>query len=306
MTSNKPILVTGAPRSGTTWVGRIIGHAPFIRYVHEPFNISNRPCYCGIKFDYWFHYLSPENTQYFHSHLKHTIFPAFSRAGLVNSITQASQSKRIRPLVAYLQSYLFYRVVVKDPIAVFSAKTLADLFDMNILIVIRHPAAVVSSYKRLNWGQSFSHFLKQSELMEDHLAPFRAEIEDFARNNHDIVDQAALLWKLIHSMIIRYRETQPDWVVVRYEDLASDPIDVYRKMFSQLNLPFSGSMPRMIQAYDLDTRPTDTTRPYAIKQHRDQVVSEWKQHLTAAEIKRIRARVEDVSSVFFIDREWES
>jgi hypothetical protein len=33
-----PILVTGTPRSGTTWVGKIIATSPSVGYIKEPFN----------------------------------------------------------------------------------------------------------------------------------------------------------------------------------------------------------------------------------------------------------------------------
>lgn len=138
---------------------------------------------------------------------------------------------------------------MKDPIAVFSAETLASLFDMDVIVTIRHPAAIVNSYKALNWNHPFSHFLNQPELMEEHLAPFRPEIEEFAKTEYDIVDQTALLWKLIHYMIIKYRETQTEWIFVRYEDLASDPIEGYRKIFDKIKLPISDRTRHVIQAH---------------------------------------------------------
>ena len=36
--SGKPILVTGAHRSGTTWVGKMLALAPGVAYLHEPFS----------------------------------------------------------------------------------------------------------------------------------------------------------------------------------------------------------------------------------------------------------------------------
>jgi hypothetical protein len=33
---NKPILITGSHRSGSTWVGNIIRKLPMIYYIHEP------------------------------------------------------------------------------------------------------------------------------------------------------------------------------------------------------------------------------------------------------------------------------
>lgn len=292
------------PRSGTTWAGRMIGLAPFVRYVHEPFNISNHPCHCGVRFDYRYYYLSSQNAHKFYEHLKHTIYPAYRWIGFLNFMTRIWRDKRIRSSTNYLQSYLFHRPLVKDPIAVFSAGTLADLFHMDVVALIRHPAAVVSSYKTLNWKVPFSHFLHQPGLLEDYLTPFRSSIEDFAKNEYDIVDQAALLWKLIYSTIIQYQETRSDWIFVRYEDLASDPVDGYQNLFAQLNLPFSERIRSTIQAHSLQDLPSNAINPYAIKQNPQQAASKWKEGLSAAEVARIRSRVEDISSVFYSDDEW--
>ena len=40
--TGRPILVTGAHRSGTTWVGKMLALAPGVAYVHEPFNPLHR------------------------------------------------------------------------------------------------------------------------------------------------------------------------------------------------------------------------------------------------------------------------
>jgi hypothetical protein len=304
MTSANGILVTGAPRSGTSWVGRMVSQAPHVRYVHEPFNITSRPCHCGVKFDYWFQYVSSNNKRLFHDHLGHTIFPGFSRIGLLNQVTWMWQSKRIRPLAGYFRSYLSHRVVVKDPLAVISAETVADLFDMDVVVVVRHPAAVVSSYKQLHWSHPFSHFLQQPQLMEEHFAPYRAEIEDVARHRYGVVDEAALLWKLIHSVVVTYRERRPSWVVVRYEDLASNPIEGFRNMFERVRLPFSHRASDVIRAHSPSGYGPDTPSPYAIKRDSHHVMSKWKNDLTVTEVDRIRARVQDVASVFFTDEDW--
>ena len=58
MTSSaKPILVTGAHRSGTTWVGKMLALAPGVGYVHEPFN----PRFSAGRFDRYFTVVTREN-----------------------------------------------------------------------------------------------------------------------------------------------------------------------------------------------------------------------------------------------------
>lgn len=304
MRSNKPILITGSPRSGTSWVGRIIGQEPFLHYVHEPFNISNPPCSCGVRFIYWFWYLTPANYETYEEHLAHTIYPAYSRAGLINAVSEVRRSRRIRPLLRYLMSHVTRGVIVKDPIAVFSAGMLAKLYEMNVVVLIRHPAAIVNSYKTLNWTHPFLHFMRQPELMEEHLAPFRHEIEDFAKNNHDIVDQAALLWKLIHYRIKKFQETHPDWVFIRYKDLALNPIAGYKKIFDQTGLRFSEPTRARIEAHQLQDSDPKNQDPYSVKQNPQFVLWKWRKGLTAEQITRIRKRVESVSQYFYADHEW--
>jgi hypothetical protein len=279
--------------------------SPGIRYVHEPFNISGIPCHCGIKFDYWFQYLSHENAPAFYQHLHHTIFPAFSCVGLLNSISRARQSRRVRPLLGYLQSYALNRALVKDPLAVISAGQLASLFDMDVVVVVRHPAAIASSYKTLKWDHPFTHFLQQPKLMDDHFALYRAEIEDFAQHRHDIVEQAALLWKLIYSVVIKYQRSHPRWIVVRYEDLASKPIEGYQSIFEKLQLRFSPRISSVIQARNRQGEGPRDASPYAITRDSRRAMAKWKSELSTGEITRIRARVEEVASVFFADRDWQ-
>jgi LPS sulfotransferase NodH len=57
----RPILVTGMPRSGTTWVGRMLTASGCVGYINEPFNLAVSPGTFRIPVDYWYVYISPEN-----------------------------------------------------------------------------------------------------------------------------------------------------------------------------------------------------------------------------------------------------
>ncbi len=49
------------------------------------------------------------------------------------------------------------RPLIKDPIGLFSYKWLVSKFDMDVLVLIKHPAAFVSSLKKN--GHSPSHLI---------------------------------------------------------------------------------------------------------------------------------------------------
>jgi hypothetical protein len=70
--------------------------------------------------------------------------------------------------------------LIKDPIALFAAEWLADVFGVRVVVLIRHPAAFAASLKRLNWTHPFGDFLAQPLFMRDLLAPFEEDIRRFA------------------------------------------------------------------------------------------------------------------------------
>jgi hypothetical protein len=190
--------------------------------------------------------------------------------------------------------------------ALFSAEWIAETFDAQVVVVVRHPAAFASSLKLDGWTHPFSHFLDQPALMEDRLQRFQEEIDAYAREEHDILDQAALLWRLIHSTIADDRARHPEWLVVRHEDLSRDPIDGFRAVFEALDLPYTDEVQDAISRSTSRSNPADRDengRQFLTRDSRANV-DNWRRRLTPAEVERVRAHVADVSPLFYGDDEW--
>ena len=302
----RPILVTGAHRSGTTWVGRMLSQSPSVGYIHEPFNPNHRPGICAARFDYWFPYISNENGSIFYKQIKNTVSFSYNLIGEFRAI------RRPEALLSLLRNYgrfLLYRIsnvrpLLKDPIAVFSAEWLVSTFDMEVIVLIRHPAAFAGSLKQLNWTYPFSHFLEQPLLMRDHLYPFESEIREYSYREHNIIDQAILLWKIIHHVIIEYQKNHDDWIFMRHEDLSRDPLCVFQTLFSKLNLEFSEHIREVIVEHSDSSNPVETKGASCIKRDSESNIWNWKSRLTVSDIGKIRDQVEDISSVFYSDEDW--
>ncbi|MBK8419704.1 sulfotransferase [Candidatus Villigracilis saccharophilus] len=69
MNKNNPILVSGAHRSGTTWVGRMLAANPQTAYISEPLNVLHRRGVYRAEVDRWYTYITEEN--------RSNIFPPF-------------------------------------------------------------------------------------------------------------------------------------------------------------------------------------------------------------------------------------
>jgi len=307
MISKKPILVTGSHRSGTTWVGRMIAQSPSVGYIHEPFNLNHYPGICGAKFDYWFPYISKKNESNFYENIRKTINFSYNLIGELKAIRSP---KDLLHLVRDFNNFLFYRLshvrpLIKDPIAVFSAEWLASKFNMDVIVLIRHPAAFANSLKRKNWTHPFSHFLEQPLLMKYHLHPFEAEIRKYAEKEHSVVDQAILLWRLIHHMIIKYKKNHEDWIFLRHEDISRNPVDSFQILFERLNLKFSKHILVKIKKYSNSANPSEAiANGDSLRRDSKSNIFNWKRSLTRSEIENIRFKVEDISRLFYSDEDW--
>lgn len=307
MTSGNPILVTGSHRSGTTWVGKMIAESPSVFYIFEPFNTDYpRPGICNVKFKYWFTYITRENESDFYSPIKNTIELKYDLVGALKSIKSVRDLRNVqKEYMSFLKHRLKgSRPIVKDPMAFFSSEWLAERFNLDVVVLIRHPAAFISSIKKLNWPHPFSHFLEQPLLMKQHLYPFEVEIRDYANREHDITDQGILLWKLIHHTMIKYQSLHKDWIFARHEDLSQDPVQGFQTIFNKLNLEFSDRVKHVIHEHSDSAHPIESEDPYCTKRNSKSIIGNWKRRLTMQDTKRIRDRVEDISRVFYSNEDW--
>ena len=286
----------------------MIGASDAVAYIHEPFNITRGPGICRSRFPYFFTYIPPGTDG--------AVADDYGRmlAFRYNYLAQAARVRSwidVRVLIRDGGQFLRFRArhprpLVKDPMAVFSAEWIAETFDAQVVVVVRHPAAFASSIKLDGWTHPFSHFSDQPALIEDHLEPFRKEIDAFAREEHDILDQAALLWRLIHHTIADYRSRHPEWLVIRHEDLSRDPIQGFGYLFEALNLPYTEDVQEAIRRSTSRSNPVDRDPNPHLFHSRDSRanVDNWRHRLTPSEVERIRARVADVSPFFYSDDDW--
>lgn len=310
MPSRKPILVTGAHRSGTTWVGRMIATSPSVVYIHEPFSLHRDTRGWNTQFDYWFTYVCEQNNNDYYQYIKDTIEFRYSL------MEKLKRDQRPEYIVSQLKKRVLFnwyrlsgsRPLLKDPIALFSADWLFSKFNFNVVVMIRHPAAFVASIKEKDWTHPFSHFTNQPALMREHLQPFEKKIIEFTKDKKDIVDQASLLWNLTHYMILKYKKAHPDWIYARHEDLSQNPVNGFRCLFEKLGLKFSEQMEEVVKKYSmgLGAMPTMDSRDEFPGLNRDSLenIYTWKKRLTISEIERIKSQVGELSKEFYSEDEW--
>ncbi|HSB03235.1 MAG TPA: sulfotransferase domain-containing protein [Anaerolineales bacterium] len=305
-TALNPILVTGTHRSGTTWVGKMLAADGMTAYISEPLNVLHRPGVFHTKVECWYQYICEENERQF--------LPAFQEL-LEFDYNLWDEIRSLRSRRDFLRMgrdfYIFYnglmrgqRVLLKDPFAVFSTPWFAKRLNCKVVITVRHPAAFASSLQRLNWPFDFQDLLKQPLLMRDHLEPDRQEMQSMQAD--DVIGQAALLWKLIYRSVHATRERNPDFIVVRHEDLSRDPIPGYRDLYQALGLEFTPRVKKIILNSSSSENPKELAREkvHGFRLDSRANIGNWKKRLTAEDIDRVREITKEIAPLYYSGAEW--
>ncbi|WP_115718802.1 sulfotransferase [Gallaecimonas mangrovi] len=302
----RPILVTGSHRSGTTWAGRNLALAPNTGYIHEPFNLDHTVNSIDKQYKYWFFHVSNDSGFEYKKTMDKVIefkYPFFANLPRIHT------SRNVARFFIDHSRSLYHRLrgdtpIVKDPIAFFSAEWLSSTYNMNVLVMIRHPAAFCSSLKIKNWTFDFRHFFEQEELMNGFLFEFKDEIRECINEEKDIIDQAILLWNCIHKTISSYKKEHADWVFVRHEDLSQDPIEGFKSIFDSFGLDFNDDVKEAIYKNSGSHNPTEQQSKNEFVRNSKENIHNWKKRLTEDEIKKIKEKTSSISNEFYHEDDW--
>ncbi len=308
MPDRRPILVTGSHRSGTGWVGQMMAAtpAPPVAYLWEPFSLRHRRGICDARFPYWFPYICRENESSYRASIADMLSFRYKATAELRAARSAKDLGRMardwRRFARYRRRGA--RPLLKDPIAIFSAEWLCDTFEMDVVVLIRHPAAFANSLIRLGWTHPFDHFVKQPLLTRDLLGPFEEELRAFAAEEPPILEQAILLWNVINHAILVFRDRRPDWVFLRLEDIALDPPGEFGKLYARFGLTFDERVLGTIDAHSDASNPAEADSPSDVRRDSRSSIVTWKRRLTEDEINRIRTGVDAISKEFYADADW--
>ena len=317
------IYLTGIHRSGTSWIGKMLSFGgKFILKDEEIFNLSQAPSNTLLKrgivsikelnspINHWFLQIYEENEHQYLDYIeriltnRYLLLAALSSAKNLSHVKTAffakKQSLKLRQLGRKHPS------IIIEPIGLLSTDWFYNKFGLLVIVTIRHPASFVSSLKRLNWKFDFHNFIDQDHLMAGRLQRYQGELEDSIALTDDIIGQGILLWRLLYSVVKEYQEQYPEWIYIRHEDLASDPIGGFRSLYKLIGLNFTPMSRAKILEFSGDSNPSESPvhNPGMIRRSSRDTVRIWNQRLEKDEIERIKEGVWSVASNWYGEEDW--
>jgi hypothetical protein len=251
------VLVAGLPRSGTTWVGEVLGRTAGARYLHEPDNHLLRPDAWWAKRPFGpYPELNPGDDGGDYERLWALAFAGGPRSSLLYAGAQILQRAGAPRVSGRLVSPRRQRgraaapgpLVVKSVHCARSLEWAVERFRPAVVVVERHPFGVISSWRKLGW--------------DDFLDADRGALRYSAAvlgvapppSGAPWLERAAWHYGVLSSYLARARRRHPEWLVVRHEVLCAGPEPAFRRLAARLGLRFTDEAARFLAA---SNRPGD-------------------------------------------------
>lgn len=226
-----PVLLISLPRSGSSWVGATLGLSPGALYLREPISQPHleRHKQRGVVF---------------------TIQPDALPDGYARHADRAFQGlPKFRPNVVRfpaqwsLSSRRNRRVVVKEvnPLAL---DWLISRYQPKIVYLLRHPAAVAASFARLGWMSSERPAGDERRFSARRIGFDPAVLPPYRTAWGEHVALQGLVMQSALATLAGYDQH----LVVRYEDLCTDPVAQFRRLYDFADLPWQGDVAAAIEA----------------------------------------------------------
>jgi hypothetical protein len=298
-----PLVVFGIPRSGTTWVAESLAASGERHYVHEPDNE-------GLSYAGWRAKAGLHRYPWFGPSAEHGPYrQLFERAiagrlpdtrGRANELLLRLHGQSTARIVAGLDRHRGWHrpgstarppgpleralapappdraVLVKTVHATLALPWLAERLDFRPVVVVRHPASVVSSYLHLGMGDADRHLDAVPALREgplrDALPALDALDDPLARMGA----QVAIAYRLLAESTERLGIP-----VYRHETLCEDPVERLAALYAALDLPWSAGTADAIAARNRAGSGFATRRVAA------EQIDVWKKRLTPAQAAAI-------------------
>ncbi|MGF1483701.1 MAG: hypothetical protein ACFBZ8_05000 [Opitutales bacterium] len=174
------------------------------------------------------------------------------------------------------------RVILKDPIALFSAPWIEDTFAADIVVAVRRPAAFCDSLLRDRWSFPFRDLVAQPKLVEAHFQNLWPEIEAQAAKPHSLLDQSILLYRILYQYVREQVQSgRNSWQVVLHETFAENPLEHFPPLYKAVGLEWTSEIAASFKA---------EARVNTLK---------WKGNLSQDDISRIHEKTADLETYFY-------
>jgi hypothetical protein len=170
------------------------------------------------------------------------------------------------------------RLVVKSIHAQLCVEWLADAFDLEVVILLRHPANVLASWLELNLKDSRNSTLEtRPEIRTRYLEPWGVPLP-----GPDPIERISWRIGLLTAVLEDTAARHPEWHVRSHEQLCTDPPAEFQKLYAELGLEWGEPSARY-----LDEHNTPGTG-FVTKRVASELSDSWRHRLDDDQVATLR------------------
>jgi hypothetical protein len=248
------VLVVGTPRSGTTWIGQALGRSRGTVYVHEPdgpndaFALRSKHGH-GLQNELAPGVAAPDYERLWRGAFAGGEIDRSPRGRaakfLVDSTDIATRMAAFRgektglrtraaiALAVPLRPRSSEHVVVKSVHACLAVEWVATQFNPRVVVVRRSPLNVLASWKTLGHGGDPKLVAQLADVA------WRRWKLRVPADGADIVVRRAIVLGVLTGALADASARNPEWTVVRHDDISAEPIDRLSVLAHTVGLEFS-------------------------------------------------------------------
>jgi hypothetical protein len=298
MSSSRPVLVAGIPRSGTTWTGQVLAHAHGSPLRHEPDNEKEHLAALRAKRGLGrFPVLGPTDAAPGYERLWGRAFsgtqePGTRRNALATRLwhrstreqREAAVSGRVpaglrvaRAIAGPAPSPGVHDhggdVVVKSVHAPLALDWLAQRFpSVRVVVVLRHPASVLSSWREMGLPDQDRALDQHPAVLARFVGPWGLPVP-----GPDAFSRAAWQVCLLTAALLDSAGRHPQWLVTEHEDLCRRPVDRFAALSAELGMTWSDGAEQYLRVSDA------AGEGFVVRRRAGEQPDRWRTRLTADE-----------------------
>lgn len=305
------IVVAGLPRSGTTYVGKILEQHADIHMVLEPLNDEFGLRSVTGKFPF----VGEDGSEMDVRSAKLLAQMVDLRGGWKRTIDREPRKvfgrRTAKTLIGSRTSLRWRRdrlleiaghrriQCYKDPFATFALGYLAETYAIRSVCMVRHPGGYFSSFDAQPWTHSISALMNATAMRDELGAGIPESLWSDAET--DKISYCALTWRLMSNMVAKLDTERV--LIVRHEDLARDVASCSIDIAEHLGLAFTDPMRDYVERTSTGTAVApERLKVRSFVRNSRQVADHWRSSIDPFVEARLQELVAD--SLYELYGEW--
>lgn len=277
--SSRPqkILISGLPRSGTTWFGSMLNGEGNLVF-HEPFINHN------LLWNWELDVRGGENFEVFKDIFDNTVY------GDDWSRYQKRTNNKLAGFSLFHKclNKRAYNVIVKDPGVVYLMDHFKTYDFDHFVLIYRNPLSIVGSLKKNDWDptERLKRICEHPGIVidDERIIRFLQDLESLS------LIQKMALQTLIFQYIME-KSIDDSTILVKFEDFAANPIESFRSLYRKLNLTYNKRVEEC--HYIMTNSNSDSYSRHEVRRQSDQFIYAYERYLSESEISDVKQVYKD-------------